>query len=373
MDQVGSRGEPGVSELNPSPLDSLSGRLDRLSTTTTSRSSAPGLEFAEDRARRIRELRLLFNYTENTAPTLDASGTSLDIWKDAVVQMAFTSDAMLHSMLAMSAQHILHHDPSNDEARAASLEYLNLALPLHRRDVAELNRDTADLVALTGSILRLSHLVSLQARPIEPYTPPIQFLLSARGSLDVFRLAVDSGWVHDRPDSIIGKMIARAPWVRYRNLPALFTEANRQPLLHLLYRSPAHLVSEQWSQGIQSAYEDTLSYLGAIKLIKSPYTIDTPDSEDEQPPDPPFRRLILFPTMVPETFIQLVVEAKPRALVILGHYFAALAAFEHPWWISKTGLRETQGLLTLVEGLPWEFEIMTNLLKSLDGVVDDKN
>jgi hypothetical protein len=328
-------------------------------------------ELSESRERRLRELRLLYQYTEKTCHTLDSHRNSgLEFWKDAAVQMAFTSDAVLYSMLALAAQHIISEDPSDAEARAASLEYLNLALPLHRRDIEHLTSENTDRAWMTGSLLRLSHFVRLQSRPLDPYTPPTQFLLQTRGSLDVIRLAVDQGFIHDHPNSITARTLARVPFARNWNLPALFTAANRQPLVHLLHRSAEHLASEPWSRAIQSAYEDTLSYLGAVELLKSSASniTDPPDSEVEggQPPDLPFRRLVVFPTMAPEAFIQLVIEARPRALVVLAHYFAALAEFEDVWWVAKIGIREVRGLLTAVQSFSWEAEIVTKLLDTLD-------
>jgi hypothetical protein len=148
-------------------MSSISGQLGRFSPPATSESSTQELEFPESRPRRLRELRLLYHYTEKTCHSPDANSNSgLDVWKDAAVQMAFKSDAMLYSVLAISAQHIVNNDRSDSEARAASLEYLNLALPLHRCDVAELNRENADLACLTGSLLRLSHYVRLHVTEV---------------------------------------------------------------------------------------------------------------------------------------------------------------------------------------------------------------
>ena len=102
---------------------------------------------------------------------------TLAIWKDEVIRSALVSDAILYSIFAVSALHLAIKNPSDTEVGAASPQYLALALPLHRRDVAELNKATANLVSLTGSLLRGYVFSMLCQRSIEPYTPLTQFLL----------------------------------------------------------------------------------------------------------------------------------------------------------------------------------------------------
>ena len=306
---------------------------------------------------------------------------TLAIWKDEVIRSALVSDAMLYSMFAVSALHLAGKNPSDIEAAAAFPQYLALALPLHRRDVAGLNKVTANLVCLTGSLLRIYAFSTLCQRPIEPYTPPTQFLLQTRGSLNIFRVI----WEHipDASYSVPRHMVSRAPYVCAINHASLFTWENRQPLLHLLHRSPEHLASEPWSREIQSSYEATLSYLGAAlsrsasctqpdtgvlrpKKSHSPYAGGAVDITETLQIDPPLLRLALFPGLVPEMFIRFVVEARPRALLIMAHYFTALAAFEHVWWISTAGIREIRGILTALEARPWERGIVRNLLRALE-------
>ena len=178
-------------------------------------------------------------------------------------------------------------------------------------------------------------------------------------------------------------MGSRAPYAYTINHASLFTWENRQPLLHLLHRSPEHLATEPWSGEIQSSYEATLSYLGAAlsrstpstprdtgllrpKSSHSPHVGRAVDRDVTLLTDPPLLCLMLFPGLVPEMFIRLVVEARPRALLVMAYYFAALAAFEHVWWISTSGIREIRGILTALEARPWERGIVRSLLRALE-------
>ena len=49
---------------------------------------------------------------------------------------------------------------------------------------------------------------------------------------------------------------------------------------------------------------------------------------------------MLFPYSIEKGFINLVKEQRPRALVILAHYFGLLARLKYVWFIGDTGRRE---------------------------------
>ena len=56
------------------------------------------------------------------------------------------------------------------------------------------------------------------------------------------------------------------------------------------------------------------------------------------------RILLLFPYLVQKGFIDLVQEQRPRALVILAHYFGLLAQFKDIWFIGDTASREVRAI-----------------------------
>jgi len=145
-------------------------------------------------------------------------------------------------------------------------------------------------------------------------------------------------YIADDSNSIMRGMIRSAPGMRpggwLRDNSILFCSANRQDLLHLLRRTPSDMLEEPWNASIESAYESTTSYIGSIQLAIAA-------GEDSASI---FRRLVLFPTMVQTEFIYLVKEQRPRALVILAHFFAFLADFREIWWIGDTGPREVRGI-----------------------------
>ena len=104
---------------------------------------------------------------------------------------------------------------------------------------------------------------------------------------------------------------------------------------------------------IDEAYASTLSYIGsaksAIKGGEKPQTV--------------CRVLMLFPYLIKRSFIDLIEEQRPRALVILAHYFGLLAHFKHIWFIGDTGSREIRAIQTVLSE-EWQ-ELMTWPLQML--------
>lgn len=114
----------------------------------------------------------------------------------------------------------------------------------------------------------------------------------------------------------------------------LFALENRQSLLHL-FTNPPGIDPEPWSPETQEAYEHTLSFIGAIQVA-----LDA----GVEGPDQILRRCLGFPGLIPKRFIDMVEERRPRALVILAHYFAYLARFREIWWIGDSGAREVRAI-----------------------------
>lgn len=170
-------------------------------------------DLPESRARRILELRILHHFTTETSWTLESGLVSPSskggIWTDMIYTYVFKNDALLYSILHLSAQHLSRSSPPNPVSASAHSTYLDLAIPLHRRELAHLDQSNADCACLTSSMLRVSACVTLQDRPLttNPYTPPTQWLLMTRGALKVFREAWT--YIADDPQSLARHIVLR--------------------------------------------------------------------------------------------------------------------------------------------------------------------
>lgn len=212
------------------------------------------------------------------------------------------------------------HDGSTTDPDSKQLDfltihrkYLDAALRGHTQDFLNLNKNNADAACLASCLICLAAEAMLQDRPMQPCSPPIQWLQTTRGAGKVFVVAWE--WIGNDDGSIARQLTFRSPECKDPSI--LYTSSNRDTLLHLLYRNQADIAEEDWSPEIEEAYATRLSVIGSIRT-----SIEAKASSNYI-----YRRIILFPTLVQRQFVVLVEACQPRALVVLGHYFKLLASY----------------------------------------------
>ena len=302
-------------------------------------SSTETLHYPESRKRRLLELRLLHHYTMKTSVTMNltapgsAKPVPIDPWVSEVPVLALDNDALLNITCAIAALHITKSSPKDSEADDVYRMYLDLALREHSNDVAHLTKANADATCLTSCIVRLAAFAVLGERPLIPlipYSPPMQWLQMTRGAGNVFNAAWK--FIGDDDSSAAFRMVKKTPILK--DSEPLFQESSRQGLLHLLRGPRTEDAREAWSAEVEEAYSSTLSYIGSVQsLIAGGEKAGTV-----------CRVLLLFPYLIQKGFIDLVEEQRPRALVILSHYFGLLTRFKDIWFIGDTGSREIQAI-----------------------------
>lgn len=236
----------------------------------------------------------------------------------------------------MAALHLAKTGPYNRETLETYRDYLDEAIREHKDDVANLSRANADAACLTSHFIRLAAFAIIQERALTPYTPPAQWLQMTRGVVEIHKAAWD--WIEHDEASVSMRLIRRFPIVI--DPDTLYTEEHQQGLLHLLHRSQDHQATEPWSAEVQEAYAGAISVIGST--LKAIVARDTRTNIS--------RRLNVFPLLIPERYMQLVLDMKPRALVILAHFFFLLARLNDVWWIGDSGPREVRGIKTVLSG-----------------------
>lgn len=123
------------------------------------------------------------------------------------------------------------------------------------------------------------------------------------------------------------------------DLESLFSVHNRTPLHYILNQDvPGGDIP--WDEMTAEAYRKALSYIGSMKQAIA-------DGEQDMSL---CRRLGGFGLMVPQPFVEFVEEGRPRALVVLAHYFAVAALLEGVWWVGGTGRREIKRIAERLDG-----------------------
>ncbi|MCJ1352569.1 MAG: hypothetical protein MMC33_002553 [Icmadophila ericetorum] len=192
----------------------------------------------------------------------------------------------------------------------------------------------------------------MQARALEPYAPPIQWLQMANGGGWIFKVAWP--WIKDNDNYTINAIVKASPILT--STSELFHEENRKHFVHLLdisHPDPKVIGEDSLDAETRIAYEITLSYIGWIyqRMQSGEHNLAT------------CRRLVGFAPHVPKKFIEMVEQHQPRALIILAHYFALAAKLEYVWWIGETARREVLGIRSILQGewhdlMHWPFEIV---------------
>ena len=310
------------------------------SSARTEISTISSSDILESRERRLSELRLLHQYSTKTCLYIivdhESDPVALKIWQTAVPNVAFKNDALLNALYALAVLHLAKTEPYNKERLETYRDYLDHAVREHNNDVANLSRLNADAACLTSNFLRLAAFAIIQERELTPYTPPTQWLKMTRGGADVHRAAWE--WIEHDEASVSMRLVRNWPVVTEPD--SLYTEEHQQGVLHLLHRSQDHQATELWGADVQEAYA------GAVGVIGS--TLRAIVAQDRRTNI--CRRLITFPMLIPKRYMELVLEMRPRALVILAHFFFLLARFTDIWWIGETGPREVRGIKTVLSG-----------------------
>jgi hypothetical protein len=311
-------------------------------------------DLPETRERRLLEHRLMQNYLFNMtsqfpiAPSRDWTR----IFTRLMPELALKHDNLLYAILANSATHLLIREPENMELFSARQSYVIASMREQRRMVDTLSPATADPLCLASLMLLCHSFAALRDRPIEPYTPPMDWLHMGRGAGALIWMSVEAVYKAAQAEGISGilpGMEADSPnhvnaWLMTRNGTGItkdsaiivmansyprfgmdesyFDASMRQGLEGVLTRSI--LSDDDWADSATcDAYERTLSYVGSIQ-----HAIDS-----GEPVYVVCRRIQAFALVVPAKFLEFVELQRPRALVILAHFFATVSQVDTVWWL----------------------------------------
>ena len=301
------------------------------------------LELPESTVRRHLELRLLHHYLVNTSATFSAfhNPKVRVAWTVDVPQLANSYPSLLYALLSVSALHLSKAKPQDLDMKAAHRRYLDLALRSHRKAIDRFDADSVDAVCFTSVLIVLDAFAALQDRAQgQSYEPPMQWLRMSNGAWNVFHLAWQ--WIRDGSPAAVTALVRSTPILS--DYESLFSERNREEFADLLLPVRGESLNHDQRGGdlddreTRDAYERTLSYIGSIrKAIRAgEHSLGI------------CRWLLAFAVVLPGKMIELLEEKKPRALVVLAHYFALAGPvagdLEAVWWIGAIARREVEGI-----------------------------
>ncbi|KAK0487512.1 hypothetical protein IW261DRAFT_1448227 [Armillaria novae-zelandiae] len=273
-------------------------------------------------------LELMHHYSTDTSHSLSSDHASISLWRTVIPKIAFDpkNQCLLHAILAMSALHAHHANPTAGQyAVAASTYYWQAKTGLHRADVD--GKMDVDAVFITFSLIGL----------YEFATSSIISSYSSEWHTTVRTLPqkVVKDWLQ-LEDGILRPMVnIMAP----KYIPTPLGELFPSSLSILL--SKAHSLPD-----VEELHDVSVcdAYAEAIHILETSWKAS-------------FRKdycmyaSCMWWSMVPNTFIRLLAERKPRALIILAHYCVMMkrVAEDGPWWVRKQWGNEAARMVSTLD------------------------
>lgn len=323
---------------------------------------AQGISLPESRARRLLEHRLMHHWHLNFSTTfpINPAESWRNLWARHIPLLGLSHDNVLHGMLAVSATRMLRNCPEDKDIVAARQTYFISALHAQRQEVAKLCVENAEGVCFGALLISVNSFAMLRDRNLEPYQPPMEWLQLGRGAGTVIWQSVETIIKDSRESQHPALMTIATAYPYFGRDQSYFDAANRRSFEGVLTQ---HLPSgDDWSDDeTREAYEKALSYIGSIQR----------GINDGEPVYAVARRIQTFALLVPPRFIGLLSLQRPRALVVLAHFWATVSQVHTVWWLGEpdsegedsTAKRE---IGAIKKALPTEW--MTTMVWPLDQV-----
>ncbi|KAL6720301.1 hypothetical protein ACLMJK_002222 [Lecanora helva] len=311
----------------------------------------------ESSNRRFLELRLLHNFTIQTSATFPFTHdpSTRTLWADSVPSLALSHPSLLYALLSISALHLLKVKQQDIRLRDAHPAYLRLAAQSHRQGVNYIDAENVDVACFTSVLIIINLYAGLQDREIElSYNPPMQWLRVSNGLRNMFH-TLGMQPLQDNPGAAVNALIKSASslsdphaLLKGGSLPE-FSSLLRGRISHERYDglNGTEGINEEHEDlddpETQEAYNITVAYIGTIYLA-----IKAGEHEMEI-----CRRLVAFAVLIPNKMIASIEEKRPRALVILAHYFALSGQLTKMWWIGNGPQQEVS---KIQQYLPQEWQ-----------------
>lgn len=278
----------------------------------------------ESEQRRYMELRLLHHWMLQVSRPFGMTSPPewKELWYGEVPQVALVHKNVLYAMYTMTATHLIGRGANDPALYQARENYWVWALREQRTAVSDLDKADTDAVAFAALLITMNALAMLQERSLEPYTPPMDWLEVGRGAFTVL----------PKPEDVpagTGLKILMETTAPIWQATLTFDSDMQRDFGAVLNRDIPSV--DTWDQETTESYELALSYIGSFRKA-----IISGDAADVN-----LRWICMFPFMVPRKFIDFVGEGRPRALVILAHFFAVVANTDALQYLGNSGDRVT--------------------------------
>jgi hypothetical protein len=262
-------------------------------------------------------LELLHHFSTFVYKTISGNGKIEHAWQIDVPNQALNYPFLMHSILALSALHLIHVKPpgSRETYRVAAVNQHDLCLSAFRPHLQDITKENCDALFATSFLITFFVL----GQPQAPGSP--------------------------RSSSVIQEVLELSELIKGATE---VTQTSRSWILAGIY---APIVSPlPWDDAVLPQ-----AVLNAMEALKRDVIAATVDSENEKTMcteavrllmenfravicNPNWKSIVwLWLTLVDRQFLSLLMARKPAALVIIAHYGVVLHFSRNSWWCKDWG------------------------------------
>ncbi|EFQ25910.1 hypothetical protein CGRA01v4_14316 [Colletotrichum graminicola] len=253
------------------------------------------------------DMQLVHHFTSNTAHTISENPDFVHLWTTTVPQIAFANDFLLHGILAVSAIHVAHCYPEKRvEYATISARHQNVALGKFSPGLAEIDEKNADAYVLHAICIFIlnTYFIANPSGPIVPRDVAQSFIL-LQGIQSILALP----FAHKR--------ISNGPLARwlYQGGVEPAVAGNFSAKIDDLINLTRSMAPSEDTTTCQSALE-------GLKITSTAVSM------------PQHRSGLVWRWAIslPQSFLELISQNHPMALVILMYYAALVHALERDMW-----------------------------------------
>ncbi|KAH8818757.1 hypothetical protein DL96DRAFT_370609 [Flagelloscypha sp. PMI_526] len=266
---------------------------------------------------RPKELELLHNWTTNTIftfiPDLPAIRYGFQV---SLPQIAFQNEFLLHATFAVTSLHMHHLFPSSDHLLRAKMHCQRAVLGVLG---ASQNHVSSDAVLLANILLGTYWVAFPSWGSNNPDDLPDVFNWVPAARTFIRKIGFN------RQDMLTGR-ISTPPFLPLAAI-GNHTSSTLTPFPDILYRIYSPEMCPFDSEELEDKHV-LAAYQVALELISHCTWSAFMDSRVQ------YLAIYAFLSIVPDIFIRLFLENRPRALILVAHYCAFLGQFDRVWWYS---------------------------------------
>ncbi|KAI1822124.1 hypothetical protein F4861DRAFT_541291 [Xylaria intraflava] len=272
-------------------------------------------------------MRLMHHYTRHVALELPAAYgySSQELWLDMVPQMAFESDLLLDSLLALSAIHMQDLMPQDHKLGIAATHYLDRTLVKHRNSLSSINKSPAGPLFITAFMLCITSWQNAHRRPStsETYRVP----------LNVFALVRGCCILHHQHDELLSRAGFDAGDL-WSPVPSDVIIQTNHPFLLDVERDIIKLLEAFHVATMPAdeagAYQNTANCIISLHMA----LVQKVDSTILQ------RLVFTMAVQMQPRYLSKLEAREPLALALYARILAVLGFIDHLWWSRGTNNRD---------------------------------